>query len=379
MKKSFSWVVLVVALVTFGGMPIAMAQTPDVTIESGNTLWSLQGIYSPEQAEYRALVILNPFLAEEGRSFVDSEGRFIVILKPGEVLRGTGQITGALQIPKAVQVGPPSVSAMDTEEATSNFPWWMWLVLAAIVLGMIALAVGSQVLQNRRERREQEAREREMWQDPIASGPPIVAGGVQPNETERLARALETAAVTEYVRMNPGVERSSVRVERIGPVEAGIISGEGMVGYADRARPRRIDPPQPGYRARFRFPDGREDFLMSLQGCMNPCYYGEGLLGFMFVPRQQVLPTPEPPIPAPQPVPHPAIAIRRIREAAQEEGLSTVTIGGRIITVERGVHFTVGDDGSITMSGAGFEMAVRPKRIVKPRRVEAPRTASDTQ
>ncbi|HEY4528477.1 MAG TPA: hypothetical protein VJJ48_01480, partial [Candidatus Paceibacterota bacterium] len=136
------------------------------------------------------------------------------------------------------------------------------------------------------------------------------------------------------------------------------------VGYADRARARRIDPPQPGYRARFRFPDGREDNLMSLQGCMNPCFYGEGLSGFTFEARQAVVPAPEPPTPAPQPAPHPAMAIRRIREAAQVEGQNTITLGDEVMVFPLGYHLTVDrTTNAITLEANSVRMtlAVKPQ------------------
>jgi hypothetical protein len=274
---------------------------------------------------------------------------------------------------------PISVESVPIEIA-ETMPWYQtallpWLALAATVVVLTYIIAR---LSRDRAVEERETRERELVQDPVTSGPPIVAGGVQANEADRLSRTLEAAAVADYVRLNPGVDRQTVRVERIGPVEEGMISGEGMVGYADRARPRRIDPPQAGFRARFRFPDGREDLLMSLQGCMNPCFYGEGLSGFTFTARQVAVPAPEPPQPGPEPAPHPALAVRAIRTGAEAEGRSTLTIGDRVIVLDRGVHLSVDEaTGKILVSGAAFEMAVTPKRVRNSRRLPGAKTGTE--
>ncbi|MBI4117079.1 MAG: hypothetical protein HY451_00075 [Parcubacteria group bacterium] len=113
---------------------------------------------------------------------------------------------------------------------------------------------------------------------------------------------------------------------------------------------------------------------------MNPVAFGgETYRGFTFTPAQAVVPTPEPLTPAPQAVPHPAIMAARIRTAAQEGGHSTVTIGDRVITVERGVHFFMGDDGSIAISGLAFEMTVRPAQRTRADQPQRAAGAGDAQ
>ncbi len=213
---------------------------------------------------------------------------------------------------------------------------------------------------------EEAARQAELHRNPVTSGPPIIEGGVEAGNPEALARAMDTGAVSDYVRLNPGVARETVRVERIGPIEVGMISGTGMVGYADHARARTIDPALAGYRARFRFQDGRESLLMSLQGCMNPCYYGEGLTGFTFVASEIAVPVPEPPAPpVEEPLADPLVAVQRIRTTAIEAGESTVSIGDQIMTFSNGVHLTV-DEGtgvSTISDGRGVvTVTVRAKR-----------------
>lgn len=253
--------------------------------------------------------------------------------------------------------------------------WWLPILL------IITSVIGYFLWHGRRERMMREKAEqdeaqrrvdlevervRELTRNPVTSGPPIVAGGIPPNDGERLSRHFQDSAVAQYVRATPGTDPATVRpnITRIGDVEAGMISGEGMVGYADQARPRRINPAQPGYRARFRFPDGSERELMSLQGCMNPCYYGEGLSGFTFTARSVVtVPTPTP---GPVATPHPAIAVARIRAAAEGEGETTILVGGQMMTVQRGLHFDLDAvPGSIKISGGEFDVTVKPKAKAK--------------
>lgn len=375
--RRLSWLVLVASFIAAGSMPVAMAQTQSggqaYVVQQGDTLYVLKGIYSANQAEWKAFTILNPFLSEPGRAFVDREGRFIVLIRPGEKLEGIDRL--------GIEVEPVSVeqlklvSAPAPKEAEVKLPavannrsfdwgWWFIVLTSAVLIGYFLYGV----FQVMREKYIRSRRERELLQDPITSGPALVPGGIPATDTARLENFFEQQAVARYAERNPGIDRTTVRVERIGPVEAGTISGEGLVGYlGGQWRPRRIETPLQAYQARYRFPDATEEILQCLQACMNPVAGGgEVYRGFTFTAGQAVVPTPEPPAPVPEVVPHPAIAVRRIREAAQTEGHSTVTIGDRVITVERGVHFVVADDGSIMMTGVSFEMVVRPKTEAQP-------------
>jgi|GEM_PF-1691376 hypothetical protein len=348
-------------------------------IVQGDTLWDL----NPDQ--WRQIQAANPKLNAESRIGTTSSGLYRVLLIDNEPIEIPTGLTIRIRTSAPVTfVPPPSPSKaelkkIEVAETPKDLPSqaFLWLLLVfgvfAVVVTLLSWLANRAIQQSKR--RKTEERDRELRRDPVTSGPPMVAGGVASTDTARIARTMEAAAINDYIRLNPGVDRQTVRVERIGPVEEGMISGSGMVGYADHARPRSIDPPQPGFRARFRFPDNREDMLMSLQGCMNPCYYGEGLSGFTFTARQMVVAAPEPERPAPQAAPHPAMAVRAIRAAAQAEGHSTVTIGDRVLTFERGVHFTVDEQtGAIGMSGNSFGMTIQPKR----QRAKATRQESKT-
>ncbi len=113
------------------------------------------------------------------------------------------------------------------------------------------------------------------YNNPVTSGPAIVPGGIQPNETQRLNDHFDREAISRHAT-------------RIGAVESGTITGEGTVGYANgETRPYRITTPLRAYRARFRMQDGTEQTFITLQGCMNPVNYGgEVYQGFTFTPDQ---------------------------------------------------------------------------------------------
>lgn len=375
MKKHFSWIVLVVVLVAAGSMPIALAQTTSpYTVNKGDTVYALKGIYSSSQPEWKAFTILNPFLAEPGRAFVTQDGRFIVIVRPGEQLEGIDQLGVTVEpLPiKELGLAPPAKVTSEagggtttTAEAQLIVPPWVFWFLVAAVIAAVAIVV-FRIFKKLDVEAKREEHERELRQDPVTSGPAMVPGGIPSTDTARLDNFFEQQAIARFAQRNPALDRNVIRVMRVGPIEDGTISGEGLVGYlGGEWHPRRIETPLGSYQARYRFPDATEEVLQCLQACMNPVAYGgEVYRGFTFTAGQAIVPAPEPPVPAPQAVPHPAIAVARIRAAAQGEGYSTVTIGDRVITVERGVHFTVGDDGSIIMAGLAFEMTVRPAQRV---------------
>lgn len=107
--------------------------------------------------------------------------------------------------------------------------------------------------------------------DPTTSGPPVVQGGIRPEETDRLRRHFD----------------SLPNLTRVGPVEAGTISGEGTVGYSNGTTQHHvITKPMPAYQARYRNnATGAEEVIQTLQKCMNPVTSGGTTYrGFTFTP-----------------------------------------------------------------------------------------------
>lgn len=278
-----------------------------------------------------------------------------------------------------------TVTAPHTESEVN----WLLLFSVAVTIIVIMIWLGDRnKLFDRIPIVATTKRRHEMRKDPVTSGPAFVPNGISPIQTERLDQAFRQQAIDDAVAL--GERRNEINrqnLRRTSPIESGMISGEGMVGYTDHARPRRIMPAQAGYRARFMFPDGIERELMSLQGCMNPCYTDEGLTGFAFTPHQAVVPAPveqATPVatPAPAPTPHPAIALMNIRDGAEASGSTTIRIGGQMLSLPRGAHIEIDTNtGAIEVEGGAFSLTVKRKKTAtkgtKPKAVVGRKTGTD--
>lgn len=382
MTRNARMMLLALAVVLVTSNAMAQAATDSYTVQPGDTAWELAQTYYDEPAMWKLIVTMNPMLQEPGRVF-EKDGKIILILRPGEELSGFGRLNARFDVvpPKAIPIEdlimPPTVTP--AESASSEFPAWMWVVLALIVLAIIALATLSQVLQNRRERQESEARERELRQDPITSGPAFVPGGIPANRPDDLRDFFQQQAIATYAGRNPHVDRSTIRVEQIGPIERVTLSGEGEVGYLGNNdwRPRRLEQPLEGYQARFRFPDRTEQVLQCLQGCMNPIRMGgEVMRGFTTTVREAVVPAPAPVVPGPAPAPHPAFAASATMAEAQREGRNSINVHGEVMTFDRGYQVVVHKDNSITVSGERAEITVKAKRVAS-KKAAAPKTGTN--
>ncbi|MCC7160621.1 hypothetical protein IT399_02800 [Candidatus Nomurabacteria bacterium] len=301
MKKFFYFFLVAIMFVATSaiGQPVTTsAPVPTYTIQPGDNLWVLSAEKLGNPRVWTSLVHKNPYLQEKGRIFSRGD-KTVVLLKPGEKLVGLEELgllpeslpISALQSPTTVSKPWPTPAPVVVEDTMGSklhwlSEWLFWWILIPAIVAVLAFYLFGLFLSARDKRRERREEEQELSQDPVSSGPAVVPGGIEYTETARLESYFQDQASSQSHSINPPV--------RISPIEEGVISGSGMVGYADRARRRRINPAQPGYRARFRFSDGSERVLMSLQACMNPCTYGEGLSGFTFVPGRIAVPAPEP-------------------------------------------------------------------------------------
>ncbi|MBI2086736.1 MAG: LysM peptidoglycan-binding domain-containing protein [Candidatus Zambryskibacteria bacterium] len=389
MKRIASFTLIMVTL--FWIVPVInFAQTPNetsvYTVQPGDTGWDLSRRYYEDPTIWQRIVDMNTFLQEPGRVFEDAQSRIILVLRPGEQLVGLERLNVAP--PTAVPIETLIDETTPAPVAEANFNWisWLlWLVMTAITLTIVWFVRGiwrdrrevarqqteasaqQERLRQQEQERLQQQRERELRQDPITSGPAMVPGGIPATDTPRLTNFFDQQAVNRFATRYPNIDRNMIRANRIGPIEEGTITGEGLVGYlGGEFRPRRIEQPLAAYRARYRFPDGTEEDLITLQACMNPVAYGgDTYRGFNFTPHSTAVPTPEPERPAPQPAPHPAIAVRRIREAAQAESQNTVTIGDDVMVFPLGYHITVDrTTNDIHLESNSVEMTLKAKSAV---------------
>ena len=364
MRRIASFMLVLVALFA---APMAIAQTPantgTYTVQPGDTGWDLSRQYYDDAAIWQRIVDQNVQLQEPGRVF-EKDGRIILLLKPGEQLVGLERLNVAP--PTAVSI-TELVAPVPVVEATAGqlnvWPWYVWLLLLVIVT-----LAGFRAWRLFRQARAHDERERELRQDPIASGPAMVPGGIPATDAPRLTNFFDQQAINRYASRNPTIDRTTIRATRVSPIEEGTITGEGMVEYlGGEMRPRRIETPLRAYQARYRFPDGTEEVLQCLQACMNPVAYGgETYRGFTFTLTQAIVPVPEPERPAPQPAPHPAIAVRRIRESAQAEGQNTITLGDEVMVFPLGYHLTVDrETNHIRLEASAVQMTLTPKPQAK--------------
>jgi hypothetical protein len=302
-------------------------------------------LYSKYGPKWERLKETNPGL--EARTSKSANGQTIVMLFPevhdvlcipegmtvSEVIHQAGTVVPA-SVPALFPPGCSSAAGFSsikgqacstptpaTTPTLASTDWfqsnWLWIILALLTIAAVLFAID---WKRKRRRRLEEAartaaseaearaaalaRERLLTQDPITSGTPFVPGGIEPTETVRLENFFDAQAETRYSQRNPG-SGNTVRPARIGPIEAGTIAGEGMVGYlGGDMRPRRITTPIRAYQARYRFQDGTEEVLQCLQGCMNPVGYGgEIYRGFVFTADAIAVPVPTPPVVAVAPLP----------------------------------------------------------------------------
>lgn len=347
--------ILLLALVVLAALAapvIAPAQQPvggpAYTIQPGDTLWELAGVKLDDPRQWRVIVEKNTFLQEPGRIF-ERGGKIIALIRPGEKLDGLAE----LGIMPRVYPLPESPRASDTTISRSDIFWWVALVFLTLLAVAVAVSPGFPFHWLRRRA--------------SATGIPVVDGGIPPEEPERIAARFDTIAGQRYAAVNP-LAGTEARPQRIGPIENGFLSGGGRVQYRDRVEERRLHS-EPAYRARFRFPDGREEDLFFLSACANDVTIGGARYsGFQWEPRQIVAAAPPPPAP---------VVPLRVAGEGPEPDLTTVTVGTIEFQVPRGFAVTHDDDGRIrvTASGPG-ELVVRQRPRVKSTRKAKPKAAA---
>lgn len=345
---------LVVAWTVTGEATVV--EKPEYVVQSGDTLWWLQGYYGGDPTLWRRIVDENPFLKEPGRIY-EKDGMTIALIRPGEKLQGLEKL-GILPRTFPISALQVAVAPMAAPTNLSWNPWpWLWVLALAATLLVIAVVV----YWLRRSVANQ-----------ATAGEPIVAGGIPPTAPDAVEARFEQMAQRRLGDLNPTANLATDQPQRIGEVESGFLSGVGMVRYRDRSEQRRLNR-EPAYRARFRFPDGHEEELFFLQRCANDVtFYGARYAGFTFDPSGAVVPAPSSPIPEPAP----ATVVRPLRVAASGEPvrLTTVTVGRLELTVPEGSTVRVGGNRIALSVPAACDLAVsfaeakkanRPK-VVKP-------------
>ncbi len=344
MRKSLvyaSIVLVVLALAAFvATSPINAQMQPDGTyaVQPTDTLWDLSGVYYNNPLKWGQVVAQNPFLSKPGRQFINPEGKFIVVIRPGETLKGLGELN---MTPQPVEVqgfvrptpalgnnlaGVGSINSLTGGGIT--LPRWAWLLISLILL---ALA-------------------RWWWKftHPATSGAPLRHNGVDPLNTDDVIMWTTRLGRTRFGRLAE-YPQETLHPRLVGNIEAGVINGIGRVGYHGGSSSIRLMRNEPGFRAWFQMPNGRREQLVFLQGCGNDvAFSGLRYTGFTFTPTGVAATIPvQQPVVAPVPVPQPrsTFGITEAREFDSLQGRTDADRRQYVMTLRHlGVQITLPDE-----------------------------------
>lgn len=118
--------------------PIAQEKEDYYIVQKGDTLWVLEGEFSGKPAQWNRLLELNPFLRGSGRVWVDNQGRTIVLIRPGEELKGLKELG---IIPNLYPIDQLKVMPQAAQTIDTGVPWWVWLLLTWIDGAIFLFAV----------------------------------------------------------------------------------------------------------------------------------------------------------------------------------------------------------------------------------------------
>ena len=335
---------------------VVFAKLEVYEVQKGDTLWALSGQYLDDPLRWGELLDLNPYLKEPGRMYDRGDKGVVVIIRPGEELRGLMEL--------GISVEPISLSELKAEAGISEpffYDGRFWFLAFLVALLLLAWAYPFRNI---------------LWRfkNPITSGQPIVEGGIQPGSPRNVEERFQRIAERRYGEINPSSNLSAERPVRVGKIESGYLSGDGVVQYRDRREPRRLRR-EPAYRARFRFPNGNEEELYFLQGCANDVTFsGARYVGFEWTSEQTVVPAPQP---TQQPVARPPLRVAASGEAPAVT-LTRFVIDDLEITAPEGtvLHLS-GDRINFSVVQPG-EVAVRKVKKAKRARTAKPAAPAAT-
>lgn len=326
-------------------------------VQPGDTLWDLAGAKLDDPRQWRKIVESNPFLQEAGRIF-ERGGKIIALIRSGEKLAGLEAI-GVLPNPLPLgELGLPQLASPGFWGNLVSGPFWFWLLLAALVaLAILGLVAGYRFFAQRLAH-----------VDPTTAGPAFVEPTIQ-RTPELVEHRFDRIAQETAARRDPV---GTAMPQRISAIEAGRLTGRGRVRYRDAsARDMNLNRER-AYRARYRMPDGSEEMLYSLAGCMNPVALFVAP-GFTWVEEREVVPPPASPQPEPAaPVPQPA----SLRVVAETPGPTAVTFGDIEITVPHGSRVELASDGRIAIEPQPGTITVARKAKAKRMRPKVVRPAA---
>ena len=281
-----------------------------VTVPQSSNIWAItDGAWSKKEVrEY--LIKVNPFLAEPKRRFNwHRHGRGSGIRISGKD-RVCGFVTdAALGMPLASEMERQRIlaerdNANARAERFAHDDNFLTLALFIVVIAGLIFHLAKTKLRERRHTREIKGVEefyigqlraqladiaREVAElveamqaayDPY-DGPPVVEGGISPNDPVGVEYAMLCSAYADYAGQNAAFLPFEAAVasnlfHRVGPITFGFMNGDGCIvrnGVGDLAPKNLVN--QPGYRTRVAFPNGTEQDVYLLMAGGNPVWIEE--------------------------------------------------------------------------------------------------------
>ena len=328
------------------------------TFVTGDTMWGLTGPQWRELLKYDYNSWLNSRITEKSPDDV------FVLVKSGEkilVPKGFG-IEETLGLNPPTPANPPISPVLGPENndpskaktaAPTSFQWWMWIPFLLVLLMGAIVATG--IIFGLLHR------------NPATAGPAIIPGGIPPGDTRAIEDHFTTVAWRRYLQIDPGADRSTTRIERVGPIEEGFLSGWGFVCFDNFRRLFMYLKRELAYRARFRFPNGTEEELFFIQRCANDAYRGTRYRGFRFEPRVHGASIPTPTPPTEEPARRQATALHLVDRENPDVEPTRIKVVGAEIDIPSGGIIDIDSRGNCVVTVCGVTFAVKARRPAQTR------------
>jgi len=260
--KGLAMLLAVMLVCVIGSVSAEMPNSDDVyVVQEGDVLYTLEGEYSGRPWQWSRLVEMNPFLKDSGRTWIDGKGRTIVLIRPGEELRGLGEL-GIIPQPlplEQLKTAVPASVAKSLPNESNSCPWLWWLLVLAAATAFVIFIIS-------------------VKRNPATAGPAVISGGVSDETVTRVFRDNCARQGGEHIEI-----RDVVR---------GRLYGAVRIRYGDNRSRLMVLWGNMGYRALVRRNNGTWNEEYMLQACGNDlrlsgARYIPGL-GFRFVPETVV-------------------------------------------------------------------------------------------
>jgi len=306
----------------------AQVEEDDVYVPKwGDTIWSLSEAYRRDPKILDELIDLNPYLRDRVR--FEGQEVYIKIIADHDRIYGLKRL--GISVPGKVaedasesrQAGAVNDRGFSDKDRYRSIARWATVLVSLTLLAYIVYVLWKV----------------HGWKlrSPTRGGEPIIPGGISPSEPERVARHFNWMAERSLFGERLSSDASP---SRIGPIESGRLTCDGVVDFRDGLQQRRMRRER-AYRALYLMPDERQQYCFSLQRCGNQAFVPSNNYSWEPDEENQIV------VPAPEPRP----------AAAAETSSAQKTEVGKPEVVQALLIKYVLNDAALTVPvGATFEM-----------------------